>query len=73
MELRSVLEHIQRSALEAVDPERAVLRFLSQKDGQLQVADKTYSLNQRRVFLIGTGKAGLPMARAVEDVLGDDL
>ncbi|MCH8320690.1 MAG: DUF4147 domain-containing protein [Acidobacteria bacterium] len=73
MDLRSVLEHIQRSALEAVDPERAVLRFLSQKDGQLQVADKTYSLSRRRVFLIGAGKAGLPMARAVERVLGDEL
>jgi len=73
VELRSVLEQIQRSALEAVDPERAVLRFLSQKDGQLQVADKTYSLSQRRVFLIGAGKAGLPMARAVEEVLGDKL
>ena len=73
MELRSVLAHIQRSALEAVDPERAVLRFLSQKNGQLQVADKTYSLSQRRVFLIGAGKAGLPMARAVEGILGDEL
>jgi len=73
MELRSVLEQIQRSALEAVDPERAVLRFFSQKDGQLQVADKTYSLGRRRVFLIGAGKAGFPMARAVERVLGDEL
>jgi hydroxypyruvate reductase len=73
MELRSVLEQVQRSALEAVEPEGAVLRFLSQKDGQLQVAERIYSVGRRRVFLIGAGKAGLPMARAVEGVLGDEL
>ncbi len=72
MDQRSALEQIQRSALDAVEPESAVLRFLSQKDGQLKVAEKIYSLG-RRVFLIGAGKAGLPMARAVEGVLGDKL
>lgn len=50
-----------------------MLRFLNRKNNQLQVGDKTFSLKQRGVFLIGTGKAGLPMARAVESVLGDQL
>ena len=73
MELRSVLEQVQQSALEAVDPEGAVLGCFNRENDQLRVAGRTYSLPQRRVFLIGAGKAGLPMARAVERALGDAL
>ena len=73
MELRSVLEQIQRSALEAVEPEQAVSRLLNREDERLQVTDRTYSLTDRRVFLVGAGKAAVPMARAVEEVLGEKL
>ena len=50
-----------------------MLRFLNREGDQLRVAEQTFFLAQRRVFLIGAGKAGLPMARAVEGVLGDKL
>ena len=73
MELHSVLEEIQRSALQAVEPEKAVSRLLKREDDRLRVTDRTYSLTDRRVILAGAGKAAVPMARAVEGVLGDDL
>ena len=73
MKLRSLLEEIHRSALEAVDPERAVARLLKRENEQLKVADRVYSLAARKVFLVGAGKAGVPMARAVEAILGDKL
>ena len=73
MDLRSALEQIQSSALEAVEPEQAVSRLLNRENDRLQVADRIYSLSDRRVFLVGAGKAGVPMARAVEGVLGEKL
>ena len=71
--LRSVMDEICHSSLQAVEPEAAVNRFLEREDDLLKVAGRTYSLASRRVFLVGTGKAGVPMARAVEAALGDKL
>lgn len=71
--LRSVLERIQESALDAVDPEKAVSRFLRHQEEQLQVGNRTYPLSGRRIFLAGAGKAAVPMARAVEHTLGERL
>jgi len=51
--------------LKAVDPEQSVRRYL--EDGSV---DPTA---YRRIWLAGFGKAGVPMARAVEEVLGDRL
>ena len=73
MRLRSLLDEIQRSALEAVDPQEAVSRVLNRRKDRLTAADQSYSLSNRRVFLVGAGKAAVPMARAVEEVLGEKL
>jgi glycerate 2-kinase len=63
---------VLEAALAAVDPYAAVQAVL-QKDGdQLTVGDRAYDLARyRRIFVIGAGKAGAPMAQAVESVLGD--
>ncbi|MEM8534537.1 MAG: glycerate kinase [Chloroflexota bacterium] len=65
---------ILSAALSAVEPAAAVYRFL-QRDGMtLRIAEQTYDLTQyQRVFVVGAGKAGTPMAYAVADVLGDYL
>src|SRR5687768_5335930 len=61
-----------RAALRAVDPYQAVknaLRF----EGQTQhVGERAYDLVRfKRVLVVGAGKASAPLARAVEETLGD--
>ncbi|MFB3905623.1 MAG: glycerate kinase [Acidobacteriota bacterium] len=72
--LRHILRRIYQQALHSVDPEAAVQRFLTRQGDSLRLADRAYSLSSfRRVCAVGFGKAGVPMARAVEAVLGDQL
>lgn len=73
-QLRQDAEEIYRAALRAVDPERAVRAHLQRKGDLLQVAHRSYDLSQfGRLFVGGAGKAGAPMARAVEELLGDRI
>ncbi len=62
---------IFRAALDAADPQHAVLRHL-QSDGRVLIAGKQrYSLTDiDRVFVVGAGKASAGMASAVERLLG---
>ena len=60
-----ILEQIYGAALAAVDPEEAVARYFREEKPDLS--------GFRKVFLAGFGKAGFPMARAVETILGDRL
>lgn len=62
---------IFRAALEASDPEAAVLRHL-RLDGRTLVAGRRrYALDRfGRVYVVGAGKASAAMARAVERLLG---
>lgn len=65
---------ILSAALSAVEPAAAVQRFLKRDGMILRVGEQHYDLTQyQRVFVVGAGKAGTPMAHAVADVLGDDL
>jgi hydroxypyruvate reductase len=65
---------ILAAALEAADPAAAVRRFLRRDGGLLMVGDRAYDLaDYDRVFIVGAGKAGGPMARATAEVLGDRL
>lgn len=64
-QLRKALKRIYESALEAVDPEEAVLGYLNRSP-----RDWT---RYRRILLAGIGKAGVPMARGVERGFGDLL
>ena len=64
------MRRILQAALDAADPYEAVRRALSFKGRSLQTADDTYDLRRiRRVAGVGAGKAAIPMARAVSDVL----
>ncbi|MEN6479998.1 MAG: glycerate kinase [Anaerolineales bacterium] len=63
---------ILQAALDAVDPGRAVERALRREGDRLYVGDRCYDLAQiERVLVVGAGKAGAPMARAVERVLAE--
>jgi glycerate 2-kinase len=73
MKLHQALDAIQQSALDAVDPRKAVLNFLRRENDHLSIDGQSYPLSDRRVFLVGAGKAAVPMAQAVETILGDQL
>jgi glycerate 2-kinase len=65
---------IFRAGLEAVDPREAVKRVLRLSGDELHVEERSYRLKDfRRILVIGAGKAGAPMAQAVEGVLGERL
>ena len=65
------VQRIIAAALKAVDPATAVACHL-ERNGDLLLADgHTYNLSSyRRVWLVGAGKAGAPMARAAARILG---
>ncbi|CAG0931417.1 glycerate 2-kinase [Thermoflexales bacterium] len=74
LDLRAGVQQLQRAALAAADPAEAVYKFVSRVGDQILVADRSYPLRQfDRVFLVGAGKAVLPMAEAVSEVLGERL
>jgi len=63
---------ILNSAIQSVDPYQVVKRHIYLVGSQLHLGKMTYNLRKgRRLFVVGAGKAGLPMARAVVDKLGN--
>ncbi len=72
-QLRAAASAILEAALEAADPYRMVKRQLALRGGELRLAGLERRLARGRVVLVAAGKAAVPMARAVEDVLADRL
>lgn len=65
---------ILSAAVESVEPGAAVRRHLKRVGDRLTLADQTYDLTSfRRVRVVGAGKAGAPMAAAIESILADRL
>ncbi len=73
-DLRRHLADIYGAALRAVDPFTAVTHFVRREGDTLIVAGRPYDLTAyRSVYLVGMGKAGVPMAEAVEQVAAERL
>jgi len=65
---------IMAAALEAVDPTKAVERFLQRDGTRLTIDNRIYNLDEiHQVLLIGFGKASLPMGVAAASILGEYL
>jgi hydroxypyruvate reductase len=77
--MRSQAERIFRASLRRVDPYEAVRRFVRLEGERLllhQEGEPEDVLDLRafdRIFVVGAGKATAPMARAVEDILGERI
>ncbi|TRO48612.1 glycerate kinase [Candidatus Bathyarchaeota archaeon] len=72
--LRRDAMDILRAAVESVDPGEAVRRNLNVRGDVLSCRGVDYDLNpERRVYVIGGGKAGVAMAAAVWGLLGDRI
>lgn len=62
------------AAVAAVEPAAAVQHYMQRQNNYLLIGDKRYDLGQfERVFVVGAGKAGGPMAAAAASILGDRL
>ena len=72
--LKKAARAIFKAGLHAVDPEKAVLRNIQLRHGKLKVGTHLYDLRRiERIFVVGGGKAGAPMARALERLLGNRI
>jgi len=70
----AAVARVMAAAIQAVDPEQAVRRHLRREGDCVWVGERAYDLAAfERVWLVGAGKAGLPMARAAVDVLGERI
>ncbi|MCK4314849.1 MAG: glycerate kinase [Anaerolineae bacterium] len=75
-DLRAVATELQQAALAAVEPGAAVHRHVRREGDEpiLKVASRRYDLRDyERVFVVGGGKAAVPMAAAIADILGERL
>jgi glycerate 2-kinase len=71
---KKAMEEILRAGIDAVDPERAVQRYVRREGETLYVGEDSYSLERfGRIILAGAGKGSAPMAKALGDILGDRL
>lgn len=70
---QNALEVFQ-AALKAVDPVEGVHRYVRVVGDTLEVGDHQFAFKDYdRILVAGAGKAGAPMARALEDLLGDRI
>lgn len=74
MNKQKELLDIFKSALNAVEPYYALLRFVCVEENQLIANSTAYNLKKiKRIIVIGAGKAAAPMSQAVEKILEDKL
>ena len=72
--MREHAMQIFKAGLQAVDPVEAIKRHTRLGKDLLFIGDRQFSLNDYdRILVVGAGKAVAPMARAVEDLLGDRI
>jgi glycerate 2-kinase len=70
--LKEDAAEILKSAIEAVEPSVAVKRALARDKNTLQVGNRSYDLDQyQKIYVIAFGKASVPMAKALEEILYD--
>lgn len=72
--LRQHALEIFQAALKAVDPVEAIFRYVQVGDDGLQIGEHRFAFKDYdRILVVGAGKAGAPMARALEELLGDRI
>ena len=65
---------IFQAGLSAVAPGAAIKAYVKCEDQNLRVDGRDYDLtNFDQIFVIGAGKAGSSMAKAIEDILGERI
>ncbi len=74
MSSKQLLHDTFNALLEAVRPENLIYRQCSYRDGTLHVLDESFDLGAfNKVHLFGSGKAVIPMAKAMQTLLGERI
>lgn len=74
MTLREDLDRIREAILAAVDPYAAVARHVTREDDVLTIDGQRWMLNKvEHLVVLAIGKAAVPMAMAMQDILGPYL
>ena len=72
--LREIALQLINAALEASNPYQATKKVVHLSGDNLRVGSHTYDLSKKgNIYVLGTGKATFPIARALEEVLGDRI
>ncbi len=67
-----VINQIIGSALDAVDPYRVVEKSIKRSGNYIEICEKQFDLKMiNNIFVVGMGKAVMPMAAAVADCFGN--
>jgi len=71
---RKILVEVVDSAIKAGNPTSSIKKWITLDTDKLKIADCEVDLNQvGKIVVAGGGKAGVVMARAIEDILSDLL
>jgi glycerate 2-kinase len=74
-QLETMRQHamkIFQAALSAADPVEAIHRYVKLAGDGIQIGENRFKFQDYdRILVVGAGKAGAPMAKALEDLLGD--
>jgi len=74
IQLRRAALDIIDHALTRADPYKATRNLVRIDSNRLTVGDLCFDLNEnQRIFLLGAGKATFPIAKALEELLGDRI
>ena len=72
--MREHAMQIFQAGLQAVDPVEAIIRHVRLNDNLLIIGERRFNLkNYDRILIAGAGKAVAPMAKALEDLLGNRI
>jgi len=72
--LRRMALQIIEEALEASNPYHAAKKLVHLDRSSLRVGSHSYDLSKKgNIYVLGTGKATFPIAKALEEVLGDRI
>jgi len=68
------ISRVLAAAINAVDPANSVAKYMQRSQSQLTIGSQVFDLDTiQRVFVIGFGKASIPMGQATAKILGDYL
>lgn len=74
MSNKKILHTIFNDLIEEIEPQNLINEQCSYSDGILKIQDETYDLTPyKKVHLLGSGKAVIPMAKALQSLLGDKI
>jgi len=73
LEVREPLISIADATLENIKADRIVKEKIQMRGNALVIGDREFELNYKNIYVVGFGKASVPMAMEIERILGDKI